>query len=135
MRGGCHPGFGGQRDDDRLCTQLPGRTPGTALCGTSRSFARRRVAEGLLGVWAGSGLNLFVSHAGADRAWVAWEPPDAGYTVSWMYGTGGERPELRHRDKRALARADRVVALLSYTRPVSSPGDPSGSRTARNDLR
>lgn len=61
-------------------------------------------------------VDLFVSHAGADRAWaewVAWQLMDAGYTVEldvWDWAAG-QNFVLSMSD--ALARCDRVVALLS----------------------
>jgi hypothetical protein len=74
------------------------------------------------GVWADTGgvvgdrADFFVSHAGADRAWaewVAWQLTDAGYTVEldvWDWAAG-QNLVLAISD--ALARCDRVVALLS----------------------
>ena len=64
----------------------------------------------------GDRTDFFVSHAGADRAvaeWVAWQLTDAGYTVEldvWDWATG-QNFMLAMSD--ALARCDRVVALLS----------------------
>ena len=64
----------------------------------------------------GDRSNFFISHAGADRAWaewVAWQLIDAGYTVeldAWDWATG-QNFVLAMSD--ALARCDRMVALLS----------------------
>jgi hypothetical protein len=64
----------------------------------------------------GDRVDFFVSHAGADRAWaewVAWQLTDAGYTVEldvWDWAAG-QNFMLAMSD--ALARCDRVVALLS----------------------
>ena len=64
----------------------------------------------------GERVDFFVSHAGADRAWaewVAWQLTDAGYTVEldvWDWAAG-RNFVLAMSD--ALARCDRVVALLS----------------------
>ena len=64
----------------------------------------------------GDRADFFISHAGADRAWaewVAWQLTDAGYTVvldSWDWPVGGNFV-LAMSD--ALARCDRVLALLS----------------------
>ena len=64
----------------------------------------------------GDRVDFFVSHAGADRAWaewVAWQLTDAGYTVeldAWDWAAG-RNFMLAMSD--ALARCDRVVALLS----------------------
>src|SRR5689334_16519121 len=64
----------------------------------------------------GDQVDLFVSHAGADRAWaewVAWQLMDAGYSVEldvWDWAAG--RNFVTAIDE-ALARADRVVALFS----------------------
>jgi tetratricopeptide (TPR) repeat protein len=61
-------------------------------------------------------VDLFVSHAGRDRAWaewVAWELRQAGYRVeldSWDWQVG-ENFVGKMRD--ALERADRMVALFS----------------------
>ena len=60
--------------------------------------------------------DFFVSHAGTDRAWaewVAWQLTDAGYTVeldAWDWAVG-QNFMLTMSD--ALARCDRVLALLS----------------------
>jgi hypothetical protein len=65
---------------------------------------------------SGERTDFFVSHAGADRAWaewVAWQLADAGYTVEldvWDWPAGGNFV-LAMSD--ALARCDRVVAVLS----------------------
>ena len=61
-------------------------------------------------------VDLFVSHAGRDRAWaewVAWELIDAGYTVELDYWDWeiGENFVEKMRD--ALERAERMVALFS----------------------
>jgi hypothetical protein len=64
----------------------------------------------------GDRADFFVSHAGADRAWaewVAWQLIDAGYTVeldTWDWPVG-QNFMLAMSD--ALARCDRVLALLS----------------------
>jgi hypothetical protein len=64
----------------------------------------------------GDRADFFVSHAGADRAWaewVAWQLTDAGYTVEldvWDW-SAGRNFVLAMSD--ALARCDRVLALLS----------------------
>jgi tetratricopeptide (TPR) repeat protein len=64
----------------------------------------------------GDRVDFFVSHAGADRAWaewVAWQLAAAGYTVEldvWHWKPG-QNFVLAMND--ALARCDRVVALLS----------------------
>jgi len=64
----------------------------------------------------GDRADFFVSHAGADRAWaewVAWQLTDAGYTVeldTWDWPVG-QNFVLAMSD--ALARCDRVLALLS----------------------
>jgi hypothetical protein len=64
----------------------------------------------------GERTDFFVSHAGADRAWaewVAWQLTDAGYTVeldAWDWAPG-QNFMLAMSD--ALARCDRMVALLS----------------------
>jgi hypothetical protein len=61
-------------------------------------------------------IDLFVSHAGRDRAWaecVAWELKQAGYRVEldfWDWEVGENFVE-KMRD--ALERADRIVALFS----------------------
>jgi hypothetical protein len=61
-------------------------------------------------------VDLFVSHAGKDRAWaewVAWELQEAGYRVEldfWDWEVGENFVE-KMRD--ALERADRMVALFS----------------------
>ena len=71
---------------------------------------------GILAGVGGERTDFFVSHAGADRAWaewVAWQLADAGYTVEldvWDWPAGGNFV-LAMSD--ALARCDRVVALLS----------------------
>jgi tetratricopeptide (TPR) repeat protein len=71
------------------------------------------------GILAGVGeerTDFFISHAGADRAWaewVAWQLTDAGYTVeldAWDWAAG-RNFMLAMSD--ALARCDRVLALLS----------------------
>ena len=64
----------------------------------------------------GKRVDLFVSHAGRDRAWaewVAWELIDAGYTVELDYWDWeiGENFVEKMRD--ALERAERMVALFS----------------------
>jgi hypothetical protein len=59
---------------------------------------------------------FFISHAGCDRAWaewVAWQLSDSGYSVEldvWDWAPG-QNLMLRIND--ALARCDRIVALLS----------------------
>ena len=64
----------------------------------------------------GDRADFFVSHAGAERAWaewVAWQLTDAGYTVeldAWDWPVG-QNFVLAMSD--ALARCDRVLALLS----------------------
>src|SRR5262249_31189437 len=64
----------------------------------------------------GDRIDFFVSHAGADRPWaewVAWQLTDAGYTVeldAWDWAAG-QNLILAMND--ALARCDRVLALLS----------------------
>jgi tetratricopeptide (TPR) repeat protein len=64
----------------------------------------------------GDRKDFFVSHAGADRPWaewVAWQLTDAGYTVeldAWDW-PAGQNFMLAMTD--ALARCDRVLALLS----------------------
>jgi tetratricopeptide (TPR) repeat protein len=64
----------------------------------------------------GNRKDFFVSHAGADRAWaewVGWQLTDAGYTVEldvWDWAAG-QNFMLAMND--ALARCDRVLALLS----------------------
>jgi hypothetical protein len=64
----------------------------------------------------GDRADFFVSHAGTERAWaewVAWQLTDAGYTVElgvWDWPVG-ENFVLAMSD--ALARCDRVLALLS----------------------
>jgi tetratricopeptide (TPR) repeat protein len=61
-------------------------------------------------------VDLFVSHAGADRAWaewVAWQLTDAGYAVEldvWDWAAGRNFMTAM---SGALARSDRVVALFS----------------------
>src|SRR5262245_42258505 len=68
------------------------------------------------GCMSGDRVDLFVSHAGADRAWaewVAWQLIDAGYSVEldvWDWAAG--RNFVTAMDE-ALGRADRVVALFS----------------------
>lgn len=64
----------------------------------------------------GTRVDLFVSHAGRDRAWaewVAWELIEAGYTVELDYWDWeiGENFVEKMRD--ALERAERMVALFS----------------------
>ena len=60
--------------------------------------------------------NIFVSHAGADRAWaewVAWQLIEAGYTVEldlWDWAAGRNFVTAM---SDALERCDRVVALFS----------------------
>src|SRR6516162_1547625 len=64
----------------------------------------------------GEGTDFFVSHAGADRAWaewVAWQLTEAGYTVEldlWDWAAGQNFVTAM---SDALARCDRMVALLS----------------------
>ena len=64
----------------------------------------------------GDRADLFVSHAGADRAWaewVAWQLTDAGYTVEldvWDWAAGRNFVTAM---SDALERCDRVVALFS----------------------
>jgi TIR domain len=61
----------------------------------------------------GDRADFFVSYAGADRAWVAWQLTDAGYTVEldvWDWAAG-QNAVLAMSD--ALERCDRVVALFS----------------------
>src|SRR5262249_36833685 len=64
----------------------------------------------------GDRKDFFVSHAGADRPWaewVAWQLTDAGYTVeldAWDWPVG-HNFMLAMSD--ALARCDRVLAILS----------------------
>jgi hypothetical protein len=64
----------------------------------------------------GAGVNFFVSHAGADRAWaewVAWQLIDAGYSVEldvWDWAAGRNFVTAM---SDALDRCDRVVALFS----------------------
>ena len=61
-------------------------------------------------------IDLFVSHAGADRVWaewVAWQLIDAGYTVEldvWDWAAGRNFVTAM---SDALERADRVLALFS----------------------
>ena len=65
---------------------------------------------------SGERTDFFVSHAGADRAWaewVAWQLADAGYTIEldvWDW-PAGRNVVLAMSD--ALARCDRVMAVLS----------------------
>jgi hypothetical protein len=72
--------------------------------------------RGILAVMGGDRRDFFVSHAGAERAWaewVAWQLADAGYTVeldAWDW-SAGQNFMLAMND--ALARCDRVLALLS----------------------
>ena len=64
----------------------------------------------------GDRTDFFISYAGADRAWaewVAWQLTDGGYTVelaAWDW-SAGRNFVLAMND--ALARCDRVLALLS----------------------
>jgi TIR domain/Tetratricopeptide repeat/NB-ARC domain len=64
----------------------------------------------------GDRTDFFISHAGPDRAWaewVAWQLTDAGYTVEldvWDW-PAGQNFMLAMND--AMARCDRVLALLS----------------------
>ena len=64
----------------------------------------------------GDGIDFFVSHAGADRAWaewVAWQLAEAGYTVEldvWDWAPGRNFVTAM---SDALDRATRVVALFS----------------------
>ena len=64
----------------------------------------------------GDGVDFFVSHAGADRAWaewVAWQLTGAGYTVEldvWDWAAG---QNFMTAMSDALDRCDRVVALFS----------------------
>jgi hypothetical protein len=68
------------------------------------------------GVGGGVGARVFVSYAGPDRQWaewVAWCLTDAGYVVEldvWDWAAGDN---FVVRMNNALARAQRVVALLS----------------------
>ena len=69
----------------------------------------------LVGV-GGDRVDLFVSHAGADRAWaewVAWQLADAGYSIEldvWDWAAGRNFVAAM---SDALDRCDRVVALFS----------------------
>jgi hypothetical protein len=64
----------------------------------------------------GDRVDLFISHAGADRAWaewVAWQLTEAGYTVEldvWDWAAGRNFITAM---SDALDRCDRVVALFS----------------------
>jgi tetratricopeptide (TPR) repeat protein len=64
----------------------------------------------------GEHVNFFVSHAGTDQAWakwVAWQLIEAGYTVEldvWDWGAGQNFVTAM---SDALARCDRVLALVS----------------------
>src|SRR5260370_41715799 len=68
------------------------------------------------GPMVGGRSDFFVSHAGVDRAWaewVAWQLIDAGYTVEldvWDWAAG---QNFVLSMSNALARCDRVVALMS----------------------
>jgi hypothetical protein len=61
-------------------------------------------------------LDLFISYTGPDRAWaewIAWELEEAGHTVAleaWDFRPG---PDFVAKMGRALARAARVLAVLS----------------------
>jgi tetratricopeptide (TPR) repeat protein len=65
---------------------------------------------------SGGRVDFFISHAGADRAWaewVAWQLKEAGYSVEldvWDWAAG---QNFITNMNDALARSDRVVALLS----------------------
>jgi hypothetical protein len=64
----------------------------------------------------GARVDLFVSHAGADRAWaewVAWQLTEAGYSVEldvWDWAAG---QNFMTAMSDALDRCERVVALFS----------------------
>ena len=138
---------------------VPGLSPAGRFA-PSDGYVRGGDAGRDTGGVGGDRADFFVSHAGADRAWaewVAWQLTDAGYTVeldAWDWAVG-RNFVLAMSD--ALARCDRVLALLSaayfersrYTTeewtaalvhgPDGKPGPagagPGGGHAGRGDAR
>src|ERR1035438_1298615 len=94
----------------------PWREGVTSSWARSRQGLRRRTFGDTWGMGGTHRADLFVSHAGADRAWaewVAWQLTDASYTVEldvWDWAAG-RNFVVAISD--ALERCDRVVALFS----------------------